>query len=270
MARLTKWGKKPGGNWFSVVRAACDLYSVTSEPGIMRVESGGDTNGLFDQTVAFPRHMAHALIWDFKNAYEINTTNVWTEVTSGSGTSLTVQDARGGVARIANQASTNDAYYYYVSNYEPFAVSSGKHAWFFTTIKLADATCDFFCGLCAKVSAANALFDARVNSIGFYMTGGTTTDSVLYAECKKTSATQTSTGFTLTDATEACIGFHVVSNEKVLFFAGNSPKTLQFKCAIGSTYIPTTELAIAFGVRNYGKTVAQTLDISSIKLLMDI
>jgi len=270
MARLTKWGRKPGGAWFEVVRAACNLYSVTSEPGMMRVEAGGNTAGLFDQAVAFPQHMAHNLIYDFTSAYNVNTTNVWTEV-GGSGTGLTVQDARGGFARIANQASTDNAYYYYVSKYEPFAVSSGKHAWFFTTIKIEDvSTCDLFVGLCAKVSAANALFDARVNSIGFYMTGGVTTDSVLYAECKKTTAEASSTSFTLTDATEVCIGFHVVSNEKVLFYAGNSPKTLAYKCGIGSTYIPTTELAVAFGIRNYGAATAQTLDISSIKLLMDI
>jgi len=202
---------------------------------------------------------AHVNIFQFKTAYDVDTTNVWTEGTDGSPT-FAVQDARGGKAMISPPTGDNN-HAYYITNYEIAGLSAGKGLWILGSIELADADdADWFWGLCAKVSAADALFDARVNAVGFYGADGS---ALINCETKLTTASQVSSGESLADATEKELAIRVDGVSRAWFYVNGA------YVAMRDTYIPTTELAVAFGVRNGATTGINTMTLSGIKLIQD-
>jgi hypothetical protein len=157
--------------------------------------------------------------YTFQNALDVDTTNVWTQVQDVAGTGLTVQDERGGLAKFVNGTNDND-FHYYVSVNEIARVNSAKDLWFFTKIRILDVSeADWFVGLCAKVSAADALFDARVDSIGLFGTDGS---ALVRLEVNKdsTSVPNTDGVISLTDDVIWNLSFHVVNDDEVHFFGG--------------------------------------------------
>jgi len=259
-----------GQRFTNIAKAAASMagfYSSASDPSwIVRHDGGGPTTGPFDALPANPSMFIHPVMFKFQTAYDVNTTNVWTEVAVGSGTGLTVQDARGGKAKFTNGASDNNTYSYF-SNYEVAAIANGKHLWFMTTIAVADVSeADLFVGLCTKLGSGN-LFDNRVDAVGFYMTDG---DATLFAECNKGgTATQATTSIDLADGVEKTIVFHISSIGQVDFFVGDSVNKLQHTNTIATNLPDDEEMTVAFGLRN-GTGSANNLTISTIHVPQDI
>ena len=259
-----------GQRFSNVVKAANSLagfYSSASDPPwLVRHDGGGSTKGPFDALPVNPGIFIHPVMRPFQTALDVDTTNVWIEAASGSGTGLTVQDARGGKAKFTNGAVDNN-YYTYFTRKEPAGLVSGKDLYFLTTIAIADVSeADLFVGLCANLGSGN-LFDNRVDAIGFYMTDS---DATLFAECNKDGTpTQATTSIDLADGVEKTLVFHVCSTTKVEFFVGNSVNKLQHVVTIPTNLPDNETLAIAFGLRN-GTGSANNLTISTIHVPQDM
>lgn len=191
--------------------------------------------------------------WRFQNDLDVDTTNVWAEVNDNAGTGLGVQDERGGVAKFTNDTGDND-FYYYVSKFEIARLNSSKDIWFYTRIRILDVSeADWFVGLVARVSANDALFDARVDSVGFYGADGSA--NINTETSKDSSATQTAGEGTLVDDTFMDLAFHIVNTSTVEFFINN-----KYVGTHTDDLPDDTELAFAFGCRN-GTTAANAMSI---------
>lgn len=246
-----------------MARAAFAYRKNTDPTGMLRHRGMGATRDVFEDAPKLPGVPLYGYVttWNFQNVYDVNTTNVWTEVKDNAGASLTVQDERGGIAKFTNDTGDND-HYYYVSKYEVSKLNSSKDLWLTTRIRILDADqADWFVGLCKKVTGADALFDARVDGIGFYGADGSAN---INAEARKNStATASSALGTLADDTFTYLGFHVVNTSHVRFFINRS--------YVGSavTNLPDDEeLAFAFGCRN-GQASANAMSIGRTILILD-
>lgn len=265
MGRYTRKGQR----FTNIVKAATSLagfYSSANDPPWMaRHDGGGSTKGPFDALPINPPFV-HPVMFKFQTALDVDTTNVWTQVAVGSGTALTVQDARGGKAKVINGGTDNDTYNYF-SKYEVAKIANGKDLWFMTTIAIADVSeADLFVGLC-KLLGSGTLFDNRLDAVGFYMTDG---DATLFAECNKNGTpTQATTSIDLADGIEKTIVFHIRSIGQVDFFVGDSVNKLQHTNTITTNLPDDEEMAVAFGVRN-GTGAANNLTISTIHVPQDI
>lgn len=199
-------------------------------------------------------------VWDFENDHDTDTTNVWDETASGSGTGLTVQDVRAGFAKVINGGADNN-HYFYQAKYETGLISDGKDMWLRTRFIVGNADeADFFIGLCARL-ASGTLFANRVDSIGFYTEDGSETINI--EASKDGTATQTATSQSLADATEITAEIHVSSDGKIYFKINGED--------VGSitTNLPDdTELAFSFGIQN-GAASANTLQVGRTILLQD-
>jgi hypothetical protein len=198
--------------------------------------------------------------YGFFNAYDVNTTNVWDQVASGSGTGLTVQAGRGGYAKIVNGASDNH-HYYYQAKYQTATLAAGKMTWLIGEIMIKDVDqCDMFFGLC-KTIASGEIFANRVDAVGFYMTDGS---ALLRCETSKAStATQASSAVSAVDLTRVRLALTIEAASKVHFFIdGVHKKTI-------TTNIPTANLAVSFGLQN-GEGAANEMTIYPIRLGMEI
>jgi hypothetical protein len=205
--------------------------------------------------------------YPFQNALNVDTTNVWTEVNDNAGTGLTVLDERGGIAAFTNDVGNND-FYYYVARSEIAALNSSKDLWFFTKMRILDVDqADWFIGLCAKVSAADALFDARVDSIGFFGTDGS---AIVRLEVNKdsTSVPNTDGVLTLSDSTIVNLAFHVVGTSEVHFFGGLPGARYSYLGTIATNLPDDEEMAVAFGCRN-GQASANAMGISRTIVIQD-
>ena len=208
----------------------------------------------------------HVNVWDFNDAYDVNTTNVWDETNSGSGTPLVTQDKHGGFAKVTNGASDNN-YYFYESKYEIARLQSGKDLWFRSRFFVGDADqADLFIGLCARL-ASGTLFDNRVDSIGFYLTDG---DATLKMETQKNgSATQTATTLDVSDDTEVVVDLHVYNTTQALFFVSVGGYEAGSYTGKHTATIPDdTEMAFSFGCRN-GRDSANNMLVGRTILIQD-
>jgi hypothetical protein len=237
------------------------FYTKSTDPSWMRRHDGGPMDSM-----PINPPLWHKADFDFRTAYDVNTTNTWSEAAGGSGTGLAVQDGRGGVAKFTNGAS-DDNYYSYFSKYEVAKLASGKDLWFWTTITIADVSeADLFVGLCAKLGSGN-LFDNRVDAVGFYMTDG---DATLFCECNKDGTpTQTTSAVDLSDGVEKFVGIHVKSNTKVQFYVGDAGNKPQLVTSMSTNLPDDEEMTVAFGLRN-GTGSANNMTISGIKCRMDV
>jgi len=249
---------RPVNKWMNEMAG---FYQKSTDPSWLRRHDGGP----MDSMPVNPPYL-HPVVFKFQDAYDINTSNVWSEAASGSGTGLAVQDARGGKAKFTNGGSDNN-YYSYFSKYEVAKLASGKDLWFWTTIAIADVSeADLFVGLCAKLGSGD-IFDNRVDAVGFYMTDG---DETLFCECNKDGTpTQTTSGVDLADGIEKFVGFHVKSNTKVEFYVGDSGNKPQLVTSMSTNLPDDEEMTVAFALRN-GTTAANALTISAIHCPQDI
>jgi hypothetical protein len=235
-------------------------YPIAGEPvGIDRVNSGDNLQSGYH---GFPRAsiFANILEWQFKSAYDVDATNVWDMANTGSGTVLTPQDGRGGWAKVVNHDTNND-YYSYQSKYKPIALASGKSIWIVTEIKVkVVGQADIFVGLTPAV-ATTSIFDARVDSVGFYLADEGA--GLLYAETSKaSSATQTSTGVTMVDATSIKLGIKIDGLTHAYFYVNDVYKVVHI------TNLPTVDMGFAFAIRN-GEGAANEFSINTIFVGMD-
>jgi hypothetical protein len=183
--------------------------------------------------------------------------NSWTITEVGAGTQLALQDEKGGVAKATLGAADND-YQHYISLSEFITIPSDGTTTFKAKIRIADVDqCDFFVGACAKIAGAN-FFDARQDSVGFYLTDGSPLlrlENGIAGDARLTVTAQA-----LEDDTWYDLGWNswsdsADSNHKEInfFFNGERIGTHRAK-------YPTTEMAFAFGIRN-GQAVANALSI---------
>lgn len=260
---------------------AAGLYRAINDPAdIMRINAGQNANGVFDTSIAHPALPipAHCHVFKFQNAYDVNTTNVWTEGAVGSGTGLTVQDSRGGVGKVTTAATDND-FYQYSSKYEIFKIADGKHLWFWGGFQVSDATqSDIIFGLGARINgggtidATHNVFDTgagnRLDFMGFRKDDG---DAYLDAECRKDGTATSSTAvLTAADATDIFVGMHVIEDDRVEFFAGASVSALDDNVAKITTNLPDNEeLAFIFGFRN-GASGAESMSVYKAVIIQDV
>jgi len=213
---------------------------------------------------------AHIGIWQFNNAYHVNTTNVWTQVNSGSGTALTVQDTggRGGVAKVVN-AATDNSYYGYFSKYSVAKLQASKGLWMHMLLGIKDVDqADWFFGLCGYVASAG-LFDSRRDSIGFYGVDGSA--NINCETAKDTTATQSTAKGTLSDysSTFKELGIFCNGTSGVYFYISDASGKLSY-VATHTTNLPDDqEINVAFGIRN-GQAAANELTTGRIILIQDI
>lgn len=248
--------------------ASAGMYLLPSDPIGARRHFGGDKRtGLFHSMPFNPSQPIYAYShpFYFKNAYDVDTSNVWDEANTGSGTVLTVQDARGGKAKATNGSAEND-FYTYFSKYEIAKLAAGKDLWFYTSMQIGDVSeADWFVGLCTTLGSGN-LFDDRVDSIGFYGADGSANINV---ECRKDGTpTQSTAVDTIADGIEKWVGFHVISTTEVVFFTATSGDRDSFRAAVLSNLPDDEEMCIAFGCRN-GTTSGNTLQMSTIWVIQD-
>lgn len=204
---------------------------------------------------SFPLVGVYTNLWQFRSALDVDTTNVLVEKNDNAGTSLAIQDERGGIAKVTTATGDND-YYYYMSKSEPGQLSRGKRLWFTGDIAIGDVDqADWFFGLCSRETGADALFDDRENAVGFYGVDGS---ALIRAECSKSdAATQDTSGNgSLVDDTMVTLGFHVTGLQQAQFFVRN-----RYVCTI-LTNLPTECMCFAFGIRN-GTSAANTMRVST-------
>jgi hypothetical protein len=237
------------------------FYNKSTDPTWLLRHDGGP----LDSMPVNPQYF-NPVVFRFLTAYDVNTTSVWDEVAAGSGTGLTVQDARGGKAKFINGGTDNNAYTY-TSKYEVAKLASGKDFWFWTTIAVADVSeADLFVGLSAKIGSG-VLFDNRVDTIGFYLTDG---DATLFCECNKNGTpTQVTSGVDLSDGIEKFVGFHAKSTTEVEFWVGNANNVPHLATIISTNLPDDEELTVAFALRN-GTGAANNLIISAIHCDHDV
>lgn len=242
------------------------MYTIAGDPKAQRRFNAVDPRtNVFDSVMAMPPMPAAANVnrFEFKNKYDIDTTNTWKQTASGSGTALTVQDARGGRAKATNGASDNN-YYFYESIYEIAKLTAGKHLHITGSIEIADVDqADWFWGLCARLASGN-LFDNRVDAIGFYGADGSAN---INCECRKDSTATNDTAIdTLADATEMYFGLHVIGATEVYCYT----ETYDGYRSILRTNVPDNEeMCVSFGCRN-GQASANSLTVGQINLMQDI
>lgn len=237
------------------------LYSDPNDPsGIMRIEQGGNREGQYN---GFPicAIFPNMIDYQFKSANDVETTNLWAQTAVGSGTALTVQAGRGGWAKFVNGGTDNDAYDYQAVKAIQTLGAAGKRTWFETEIIVKDVSeADMFVGLCAII-ATSTIFDARINSVGFYMTDGS---PLLRCETSKTGplATQASSGITMLDDVSVKVSILCIGTSAVYFFVNN---VLVY---VSTTNIPSANLSVSFGLRN-GTGGANEFSINTIMTPMD-
>jgi len=205
--------------------------------------------------------------YNFQDALDVDATNKWTEVNDNAGTGLTVQDERGGLAKFTNDTGDND-FYYYVSVNEIAGLVAGKDLWFYSKIRILDVSeADWFCGICAKVSAADALFDARVDSVGFFGVDGS---AIIRLEANKdsTSTPNTEGEKSLVDDTIINLAFHVVGVSQVHYFAGTPGSRYAYLGSVSDNIPDDEEMAFAFGCRN-GTGGANAMSIGRTIIVQD-
>jgi len=200
------------------------------------------------------------LIWEFKAAYDVDTTNVWKETSSGSGTGLTVQNERGGFAKVTNGTSNNN-FYFYESIKEVGRLQANKGLWFRTFMKIADADAgEWFIGLCARLASGN-LFDNRVDAIGFYGSDGSVQ---IHGECRKDGTATPETGLeSLADNAVVELGIRVNGITEVELYVNDGRKVL-----INTNLPDDEEMCFSFGVRN-GLASANSMSVAKTLLLQD-
>lgn len=254
---------RPAVKW---ANAMAGFYNKPSDPSWLRRHDGGESGQSPLKGLPVNPPFARMKVYTFDTAYDVDTTNVWTQDAAGSGTGLTVLDARGGQAQFINGATNND-FYSYQRKYEQWNLVDNKTEWFWTTITIADVSeADLFVGVCALLGSGN-LFDNRLDAIGFYTTDS---DPTLFCECNKDGTpTQATAGVDLSDGIEKWLGFRAVNKTQVEFWVGDANNAPRFVKKI-NTNLPDDELmAVSFGLRN-GTGSANNMTISDIFLPQDI
>lgn len=253
----------------NAVEAAFLQVKTTDPQGMSRHKGLGPTKDQFEDMPKLPGipMFGYKAEYVFQDTLDVDTTNKWTEVNDNAGTGLTVQDERGGLAKFTNDTGDND-FYYYVSVNEIAKVDSAKDLWFFTKIRILDVSeADWFVGLVKKVSAADALFDARVDSIGFFGTDGS---ALVRLEANKdsTSVPNTDGVISITDDVIWNLAFHVVNDDEVHFFGGLPGTRYSYLGTIATNVPDDEEMAFAFGCRN-GTTAANAMSIGRTIVIQD-
>lgn len=241
------------------------MYEVPGDPqGATRHNTGTRTT---DQMHMVPERpglpvYAEIITWPFYNDYHVNSSSVWNEANTGSGTVLTPQDDHGGVARFTNAAADDD-FYSYISKYEPVRLQNGRRIAFRGRFKVGDADqADLFFGLCANLGAGN-LFDTRVDAIGVYLNDGS---AALGATITKDSnAVNSPSLLTVVDDTWVRVGFNIDGVNRVTFFLNDAQvETLSTVASIPDD----EELGFAFGCRN-GQAVANVMNVGLARVIID-
>lgn len=260
-------GRSPHNTYTRAIGAMVHRKN-TDNVGILRHYYRGPTVAPWYNAPTLPAVPADGLVTEFRfqNALDVDTTNVWTEVAVNAGTGLTVQDERGGVAKFVNDTAEDDNYYY-ASKYALFQTSITQDLWLKTRIRIKDADdADWFVGLLAKAdaTAANEIFDSRVNGIGFYGADGS---AAINCETKATTAEQNAatvdgSAVSLEDDTFKKLEIHVYLRTYVDFFVDGK------HAARNTTYIPTSTLCFVFGCRN-GATSTNEMSIGRTVIVQD-
>lgn len=263
MRRIRPRQRSKAAKW-SLGIAGMYEYDI-DPPGVLRNWEGSDREAQWHGAHFKPAYplMGDPSIWEFKKTDDVSSVS-WVITESGSGTQLTLQDERGGVAKFTNGASDNN-YQFYFSRTELAQIQSSGSVIFNAQVKIADVDqADFFVGLCQRLASGN-LFDNRVNSAGFYLADGSAACGV---ETRLASTpTQSGDQQTLSDDTWYSFGINIASNADWSVKSANFFIDGVYLTTIRTT-MPTTEMCFAFGLRN-GQAAANELSIKMSYILQN-
>lgn len=267
--------------WSRATHQGMGRFGENDQDRLNLFRADGDTKGFFrvenrptDRPFAYMPSLPaigvdlHINLFQFNNLYDVDTTNKWTQVNSGSGTALTVQDGRGGVAKVVN-AATDNSYYGYFSKYEVAKLQAGKGLWLHGLIGVKTVLqADWFFGLSKQISAAG-IFDTRNDVIGFY---GVDESANINCECTKdATATQSTAKGTLSDYSSTLkeLGIYCNGTSAVYFYISDANGKLAYVATIATNLPDDEEMAVVFAIRN-GEAAANEMTVGRILLLQDI
>lgn len=198
---------------------------------------------------------AHVFFDDFDHFVAADWTITTTELGTGNATEA-LGDEDGGVLVVTNAAGDNDLDFFNKVG-ESFLMAAGKKAWFKARFKVDDATqSDFVMGL--QITDTTML--AVTDGIFFQKDDG---DANLDVYCRKdatTGSTSAAAIHTVVDDTYLEVAWYYDGKSAVKYYVdGAHLGTLDGS----STYLPDTELTIAFGLQN-GEAVAKVMTVDYI------
>jgi hypothetical protein len=217
----------------------------------------GVSNALLDSfgaRVPMPWPPQYYTFFDDFDGYRAGASLDWLATITGTGTAI-VSDALGGVVNITNSGADDDAYFAQwqggngSSNIaETFTFRAGKKLWFAARFQLSDVTdSDAIIGLAiadtSPLDASDGVFFLKAD------------DAATLALVSKivTPVTASVNVLTMVAATYYEVAFEYDGIDTIKAFVNGNPAG-----SLGITALPTTELAVTFGVQN-GAAAAKTM-----------
>jgi hypothetical protein len=196
----------------------------------------------------------YSFFTDFDKYNAAATLAEWFPTIVGTGTAV-VSDAFGGILTVTNSAADDDAYSAQWAGgnasgnvAETFTFTPGKELWFASRFQLSDVVqSEFVMGL---VIADTDPFTAFTDGVAFTKPDGSAVMSLTSAIV--TPVTAAVAVQTLVNATFYEAAFHYNGADTIRAFING-----QSAGSLGVTALPTTELAVTFGIKN-GEAVAKT------------
>jgi hypothetical protein len=174
--------------------------------------------------------------FDDFTAVAIDSTNAWTVVKDSGAAVAIVADTAGGELALTSAATTNDDGASIQGN-EIFLPASGRTIWFMARVKnTSPADADMFFGLSENFATNPEAILSATSFIGFEVDDGAAT---ILCKTKATTATTTTTAVSMVADTYINLAFKVMGTGLVQFYINGN------LVASHTTYIPTTELALA-------------------------
>lgn len=179
----------------------------------------------------------------------------WTTTVDAGGSSVAVlADTAGGVCRIASQATTDNVGGALQGD-EVFSPAAGKDIWFFTRVRVSDATqTELAVGLAIDLASNPEDLITTADHILF-----TKADGVATVNCVSDNATTVTTHgtavHTMEDDTWVEFAFHLTSNTKLEFYVNKA------LVATGTTDIPNTQIALSAYMISGDDQGTKTFDI---------
>lgn len=236
--------------------------------GVFRVWKGSEYEWLSQGQHGHPPFplMGDNMMWMFRKLSDVST-DAFERTEVGSGTQLTLQNERGGIAKATLGAADNN-YQEYFSVSEVAQITSAGVIVVSGPVRIKDISeCDFFWGLCKKLTTGN-IFQDRVESCGFYINDAGS--AYFSSECTKAGATSAEAGvYTPTDEEWVTLGMNITSDPDagridINYFVDG----VQVANHYDADFIPTGTMSFAFGLRN-GEAVANELSVKFSYLLQN-
>lgn len=195
----------------------------------------------------------HVYFNDF-DTYVLGDWTITTKEDGAGSATEALDDADGGVLLVTNAGGDDDNDFFNKKG-ESFTLESGKKAWFRSRFKVSNATgSDFVIGLQQTDTSPLSVN----NGVYFQKDDG---DTNLDFKSSNGGATLAASALaTVADDTYVTVGFYHAGGTEIQYFSDNVKRG---SLEVETTYLPTTELTVSFGLQN-GTTSARTMSVDYI------